>query len=260
MLAGLLRNSSLLFLPRRFAGHSKWSNIKHIKAEKDSQRSALFAKLCQRMKVAIKDGGGANPELNLQLAQAIEVAKKQNMPITSIQSCIKSAQTDKSNSQIHWFEARGPSGCLMIIQTLTDNHKRTRDAIATLIKKHKVLFADRSVRHMFLQKGEIIATPPPDLNNIEEAVVDHAIECGAEEVFPDDEGEEGGYKFICEQNVLNIVSSKLQVLKYNVKSADFNFIPTTKVELSDKDMEIISKLMDKLIELPDVVSLYDNIV
>lgn len=258
MLGAILKNSSLLFLPRRYAGHSKWANIKHTKSLKDSQRSTLFARLCQRMKVAIKDGGSANPDINSQLAQAIEIAKKQNMPISSIQSCIKSAQTDKSNSKSHWFEARGPSGCLIIIQTLTDNQKKTKDSIATILRKNKAMYADRSVGHMFLQKGEIIAMPPPDLNNIEEAVVDHAIECGAEEVLPD-ENEEGAYKFICEQNILNVVSSKLQVLKYNVKSADFNFIPTAKIELSDTDIETVSKLIEKLEEHPDVISVYDNI-
>lgn len=67
------------------------------------------------------------------------------------------------------------------------------------------------------------------------------------------------FQFICEQKILNVVSSKLQVLKYNVKSSDFNFIPTTKVELSDKDIEIMSRLIEKLEEHPDVVSLYDNI-
>ncbi|XP_014291906.1 translational activator of cytochrome c oxidase 1 [Halyomorpha halys] len=258
MFASIFRNPSIFILPKRFAGHSKWANIKHIKALKDSQRSTLFSRLCQRMKVAIKDGGSANPDNNLQLAQVIEVAKKQNMPLSSIQSCIKSAQADKTNCQSHWFEVKGPSGYFMIIHTLTDNHRKTRDMIAPVLKKHKVLFADRSVRNLFLQKGEIVAIPPSDLKNVEEAVVDHAIECGAEEVFPD-ESEEGGFKFICEQNMLNIVNSKLQVLKYNVKSADFSFIPSTKVELSDKDMDTLSRLIEKLEELPDVVCLYDNI-
>lgn len=67
------------------------------------------------------------------------------------------------------------------------------------------MFADRSVGHIFLQKGEIIATPPPDLNNIEEVVVDHAIECGAEEVLPD-ENEEGAYKVLFIINHVFIVS------------------------------------------------------
>lgn len=39
---------------KRFAGHSKWMNIKHTKEEKDNQRMILFHQLTSQMKVAIK--------------------------------------------------------------------------------------------------------------------------------------------------------------------------------------------------------------
>lgn len=39
---------------KRNAGHSKWANIKHIKAAKDAQRSLLFTRLSRQMKVAIQ--------------------------------------------------------------------------------------------------------------------------------------------------------------------------------------------------------------
>lgn len=38
---------------KRFAGHSKWQNIRHIKQEKDAERSAIFKSLATRMKIAI---------------------------------------------------------------------------------------------------------------------------------------------------------------------------------------------------------------
>lgn len=40
------------FIIKRHAGHSKWANIKHIKAAKDAERSAMFTKLSRQMKVA----------------------------------------------------------------------------------------------------------------------------------------------------------------------------------------------------------------
>ncbi|KAG8312253.1 hypothetical protein J6590_026698 [Homalodisca vitripennis] len=42
---------------KRFAGHSKWQNIRHTKALKDTQRSLLYVKFCQRIKVAIQGLG-----------------------------------------------------------------------------------------------------------------------------------------------------------------------------------------------------------
>lgn len=42
---------------RCMAGHSKWQNIKHIKAAKDAQKQAVANQVVNRIKVAIR---GAN--------------------------------------------------------------------------------------------------------------------------------------------------------------------------------------------------------
>jgi hypothetical protein len=39
---------------RRNAGHSKWANIKHIKAAKDAQKSVAFQKMAQHIRLAIE--------------------------------------------------------------------------------------------------------------------------------------------------------------------------------------------------------------
>lgn len=43
----------VFLIVRRYAGHSKWANIKHTKAEKDTQRSQMFIKLAHRIRLAI---------------------------------------------------------------------------------------------------------------------------------------------------------------------------------------------------------------
>lgn len=40
-------------ISKRFAGHSKWANIKHTKQAKDHERMMLFHHLKQQMRVAI---------------------------------------------------------------------------------------------------------------------------------------------------------------------------------------------------------------
>ena len=55
LLADYLPGSSLSYnLSRGMAGHSKWSNIRHIKAAKDAERQKLFIKYTRMMKVAVK--------------------------------------------------------------------------------------------------------------------------------------------------------------------------------------------------------------
>jgi transcriptional/translational regulatory protein YebC/TACO1 len=66
-------------------------------------------------------------------------------------------------------------------------------------------------------------------------------------------------QFVCAPQVLNQVRGKLEKLQYNIKAADFEFIPKTQITLSDADLEAVRKLYDKLENDPDVVRLYDNI-
>jgi len=39
---------------RGMAGHSKWHNIKHIKASKDSEKQRISSKIAQRIKVVVR--------------------------------------------------------------------------------------------------------------------------------------------------------------------------------------------------------------
>ena len=43
-----------LTVNRRNAGHSKWANIKHIKAAKDAQKSLTFQKIAQLIRLAVQ--------------------------------------------------------------------------------------------------------------------------------------------------------------------------------------------------------------
>jgi len=57
VLNGLLRNRHIYLLSKnnkRFAGHSKWQNIKHIKEENDNKRMVLFNHLKIQMTIAIQ--------------------------------------------------------------------------------------------------------------------------------------------------------------------------------------------------------------
>lgn len=38
---------------KRFAGHSKWQNIRHIKMEKDMEKATALNSYLQKMKIAI---------------------------------------------------------------------------------------------------------------------------------------------------------------------------------------------------------------
>jgi transcriptional/translational regulatory protein YebC/TACO1 len=62
------------------AGHSKWSNIKHAKAAEDAKRSQVFLKFSREIAVAVRTGGGPNPNENSKLASLMEKARVASVP------------------------------------------------------------------------------------------------------------------------------------------------------------------------------------
>jgi transcriptional/translational regulatory protein YebC/TACO1 len=94
----LLRRSTAIFRPRtsqfvnprRFAGHNKWSKIKHRKATADMGKSKLVAKLTREIRAAVREGG-ADTNHNLQLASAVSKAREMDIPKATIQAAINIA-------------------------------------------------------------------------------------------------------------------------------------------------------------------------
>jgi len=58
------------------AGHSKWANIKHRKGAQDKKRAKQFTRAIKEITVAVKEGGGPDPEANPALRNAIQNAKR----------------------------------------------------------------------------------------------------------------------------------------------------------------------------------------
>ena len=65
------------------SGHSKWNNIKNKKEKSDAQKAKIFTKMGREIAVAAKSGG-ANPETNGRLKDAIAKARSYNMPNDNI--------------------------------------------------------------------------------------------------------------------------------------------------------------------------------
>ena len=70
------------------SGHSKWSTIKHKKAKTDAQKGKIYTKMAKLIAVAAREGG-ADPDLNAKLKDAIAKAKSNNMPNDNIERAIK---------------------------------------------------------------------------------------------------------------------------------------------------------------------------
>ena len=76
------------------SGHSKFANIKHKKEKNDAVKGKIFTKIGREIAVAVKEGGGADPNSNSRLRDVIAKAKANNMPNDNSERSIKKAAGD----------------------------------------------------------------------------------------------------------------------------------------------------------------------
>ena len=93
------------------SGHSKFANIKHKKEKNDAAKGKIFTKIGREIAVAVKEGGGADPNNNSRLRDVIAKAKANNMPNDNIERSIKKAAGDANaaNYERVTYEGYGPS-------------------------------------------------------------------------------------------------------------------------------------------------------
>lgn len=136
------------------SGHSKWSTIKHQKAVTDVRRGKIFSKMAKIVALAAQKGG--DPTMNPSLRLAIERAKSINMPNDNISRAIKKGTGEDKDGRLEeiTYEAYGPNGTPLIIETITDNKNRTVSELKHLLNTYNSKLAEiGSVKYLFTNEG-----------------------------------------------------------------------------------------------------------
>jgi len=120
------------------SGHNKWSQIKHKKAVTDGKKSKIFSKLVRFIAVEAKLAGGKDSP---GLRAAIEKARKVNMPNENIERALKKANEPGVVMENIMYEAYGPGGVGIIIETLTDSRNRTAQDVKHILAENGTAFA-----------------------------------------------------------------------------------------------------------------------
>ncbi|XP_077595192.1 translational activator of cytochrome c oxidase 1 [Stigmatopora nigra] len=242
--------------PALCAGHNKWSKVRHIKGPKDEAKGRMIAKFGLMIKLAVKEGG-PNPDMNVNLAQLLEQCKNKNIPKASIETAIKNAEKAKPATQ-HTLEARGPGGCILLIEVLTENSTRTQNDIRRILTKNGGAISD-GARYHFTKRG-VVAVPGHGVTS--ERALELAIEAGAEDVREtedEDEDEAPLLQFICDVANVRNVRASLEDLGIKVTSSGSEFFPNSLSPLEQGQLEAASSLIQALGDCPDVVRVWDNI-
>jgi len=234
------------------AGHSKFKNIQYRKGAQDAKRSKMFSKLSKEITVAAKMGD-PNPDSNARLRLAIQNARALSMPRDNIQRAIQKSQGSDAESYDELrYEGFGPGGIGLIIEALTDNKNRTASEVRSAFTKHGGNLGETgSVAFMFDQVGSF--TYPADKGD-EEAMLDHAIEAGADECMSD----EFGHEFICSADDFAAVKDALEAALGEPTSAKIIWKPQNLIEVDADKAATLLKLVDALEDNDDVQNVYAN--
>jgi len=235
------------------AGHSKWANIKHRKGRQDAKRSKMWSKCSRAIMVAVKHGG-PDPDANLTLRYAIDDAKAENMPKDTIANAIKKASGDADgvNYEEIVYEGYGPAGVAIMLDILTDNRNRTASELRKIFEKGSGnLGATGCVSYLFTAKGQVFVNKA---GAAEEAVMETALEAGAEDVADADEV----WEVTTEPSALGGVRDALEAAGMTVESAKLAMIPSTTVEVTGRDAEKTLRLVENLEDHDDVQKVHSN--
>ena len=234
------------------AGHSQFKNIMHKKGKQDAVRSKLFSKLAREITVAAKLGL-PDPAMNARLRSAVIAARQENMPKDNIDRAIKKASgADAENYDEVRYEGYAPGGVAIIIEALTDNRNRTAGEVRSYFTKAGGAMAESgAVSFMFDHVGLIAY--PRDAGS-EDAVMEAAIEAGADDVVTSEEG----FEVVTSLEALRDVEKALEAKLGSPRRSALVWRPQTSIAVDDEAGEKILKLVGTLEDNDDVQNVYAN--
>ena len=236
---------------------------KAAKMKRWGTMSRIFPKLGKIITMAAKDGG-QDPDMNPKLRTAILNAKAQNMPKDNIEAAIKRASgKDSVDIKELSHEAKAGHGVLLFIDCATDNNTRTVANIkAILTRNGGEALQNGSLDFMFTRKAVFTfdKTDEMDLEELELDLIDFGLEEIEEDVEPQEhEGDKAVVRIFGEFASFGDLAHELEARGIQVNKAELQRIPNTPIELSEREMDEVDKLIDKLEDDEDVQAVYTNI-
>lgn len=237
------------------AGHSKWANIQHRKGRQDAKRGKIFTRLIKEITVAARLGGGdinANPRLRV----AVDKAKAESMPKDNMENAIKrgSGQLDGVNYEEIRYEGYGVGGAAVIVDCLTDNKQRTvADVRHAFSKFGGNLGTDGSVAFMFKHCGTLLFAP----GTSEDAVMEVALDAGAEDVISNDDG---SIEVITSPGDFTAIKDTLEKANLKPVFAEVTMKADNEIEFTGDDAKKMQRILDALDDVDDVQEVYTNAV
>lgn len=213
-------------------------------------RGRIMTKLTRELMIAARDG--ADPAMNPRLRMAVEAARKASMTRDTMERAIKKGAGLLDEVVIYdtvTYEGFTPHQVPVIVECLTENRNRTSANVKAIFRKGQ-LAASGAVSWDFSRLGAIEASAPAGGDDPDEA----AIECGAQDLEP---GDEGGTVFYTEPADLDAVTRALTERKWVVSSSKLIWKAKNPVTLDDEAKRAeVEAFLEALDSDDDVQTLY----
>jgi YebC/PmpR family DNA-binding regulatory protein len=235
------------------SGHSKWSTIKRKKGAADAKRSKIFSRISKEITIAVKEGGGADPEMNPRLRSAIQNAKGVNMPKDVIQRALNKGEAGTENYSEVTFEGTAQGGVALFIECLTDNNLRTVSSIRSIFNKRGgTLGKNGSLNFLFDRKG--IFTIPIGNHNIEELELE-LIDAGLEDI----EETEDHLILTTALEDFGHMQKKLEELNIEPENSELQRVPNSRKVIDIDSAKKLLKLIEMLEDDDDVQNVFHDL-
>ncbi len=215
-------------------------------------RSALFMRASKEIYMAAKSGV-PDPDSNLALRSAIEKWKSQHVTKEVIERAIQKAKGGSAESYEQGrYEAFGPGGSMLIVDTLTDNTNRALTGVRSTITKKGGHMG--SVIFNFTETG-IFDFKGTNRDEVEETLILSDVD--VREVSID----EDLIEVLVEPSAFGAAREVLNGMGITeFETAGITFLANDPIELADpEDLRKFTELCDMLDELEDVQNVYHNV-
>ncbi|MFT5879481.1 MAG: YebC/PmpR family DNA-binding regulatory protein [Moritella sp.] len=233
-----------------------FQNRKLSMAKTAGMKTKIYSKYGKEIYVCAKSSG-PDPDSNLTLRRLIENAKKDQVPTHVIDRAIeKAAGAGGEDYERASYEGFGPGNCMVIVECLTDNGKRTFTEVRqAFVKNGAKLGAPGAVSHMFDHQA-VFEFKFDD----EDAVLEALMEA---EVDVADVENEGGMITVYVPNT-EFYKTKVAITEafagIEFEAEEITFLPQVEAEVTGEDVEMFERFLVALNDCDDVQDVYHNAI
>ncbi|QYJ74211.1 MULTISPECIES: YebC/PmpR family DNA-binding transcriptional regulator [Shewanella] len=231
-----------------------YQNRKESMAKTATQKTRIYSRYGKEIYVCAKSGG-VDPDGNLSLRRLIDRAKKDQVPAHVIERAIDKARGGGGEDyDTARYEGFGPGNCMVIVDCLTDNGKRTFTEVRqAFVKNDAKLGGPGTVAHMFDHQAVFVFAGDNDEEILE-------ILMAADVDVSDVESEDGMISVYAPHTEFfkakNALTDAMPDINFEVE--EISFVPQTQTDVSGEDVATFDKFIAALEDCDDVQNVYHN--